>query len=101
MAVFDLKSYFWGMKDPRIDRSKVQKMEDLIFISIACVLCGGESWYDMELYCELKYDWLKTILELPGGIPSHCGSDNRIKSRLSQNLKNITATVSECEKCLI
>jgi len=59
------------MKDPRIDRRKVHKMEDLIFISIACVLCGGESWYDMELYCELKYDWLKTVLELPGGIPSH------------------------------
>lgn len=71
MAVLDLKSYFWGMKDPRIDRRKVHKMEDLIFISIACVLCGGESWYDMELYCKLKYDWLKTILELPGGIPSH------------------------------
>jgi predicted transposase YbfD/YdcC len=71
MAVLDLKSYFCGMKDPRIDRRKVHKMEDLIFISIACVLCGGESWYDMELYCELKYDWLKTFLELPGGIPSH------------------------------
>lgn len=71
MAVLDLKSYFCGMKDPRIDRRKVHKMEDLIFISIASVLCGGESWYDMELYCELKYDWLKTILELPGGIPSH------------------------------
>ena len=71
IAVLDLKSYFCGMHDPRIDRRKVHKMEDLIFISIACVLCGGESWYDMELYCELKYDWLKTILELPGGIPSH------------------------------
>ena len=71
MAVLDLKSYFWGMKDPRIDRRKIHKMEDLIFISLACVLSGGESWYDMELYCQLKYDWLKTFLELPGGIPSH------------------------------
>jgi predicted transposase YbfD/YdcC len=71
MAILDLKSYFWGMKDPRIERTRVHKMEDIIFISVACVLCGGESWYDMELYCELKYDWLKTILELPGGIPSH------------------------------
>lgn len=71
MAILDLKTYFWGMKDPRIERGKIHKMEDLIFISIACVLCGGESWYDMELYCKLKYDWLKTVLELPGGIPSH------------------------------
>ena len=71
MAALDLKLYFCDMEDPRIERGKLHKMEDLIFISIACVLCGGESWYDMELYCKLKYDWLKTILELPGGIPSH------------------------------
>lgn len=82
MATLDLKSYFCGMKDPRIDRRKVHKMEDLIFISIACVLCGGESWYDMELYCKLKYEWLKTILELPGGVPSH-DTFNRFFSALN------------------
>ncbi len=82
MAVLDLKAYFWDMKDPRLERRRIHKMEDLIFISIACVLCGGESWYDMELYCELKYDWLKTILELPGGIPSH-DTFNRFFSALN------------------
>ena len=91
MAILDLKSYFCGMNDPRIDRRKVHKMEDLIFISIACVVCGGESWYDMGLYCKLKYDWLKTFLEFPGGIPSH-DTFNRFFSALCPN---------ELEQCFV
>ena len=47
MTVLDLKSYFCGMKNPRIDRRKEHNMEDLIFISIACLLCGRELWYDV------------------------------------------------------
>lgn len=67
----NVKTYFCTMKDPRISRQRRHKMEDIIFISIACVLCGGESWYDMELFGKQKYDWLKKHLELPNGIPSH------------------------------
>ena len=32
------------MKDPRIDRKKTHSLENIIFISIAAVLCGSETW---------------------------------------------------------
>lgn len=67
----DIKSYFCGMKDPRLSCKSLHKLEDIVFISVACVLCGGESWYDMELFGKQKYDWLSRHLELPNGIPSH------------------------------
>jgi predicted transposase YbfD/YdcC len=31
----------------------------------------GDSWVAIELYGCTKYEWLKTFLKLPNGIPSH------------------------------
>lgn len=66
-----LLSYFSEMKDPRIDRTKRHLFDDIVFIAIASVLCGGESWNDMQEYGEIKKEWLNSFLELPNGIPSH------------------------------
>jgi predicted transposase YbfD/YdcC len=59
------------MKDPRIDRCKLHLLEDIVFISIAAVLSGAETWNDMELYGKQKKQWLSSILSLPNGIPKH------------------------------
>lgn len=64
-------SYFVGMKDPRIDRTKRHLMEDILFISLAAVLSGVETWDEMEQYGNNKQTWLSSVLELPNGIPSH------------------------------
>jgi predicted transposase YbfD/YdcC len=67
----NILSYFSEVTDPRVDRTKFHKLEDIIFIAIASVLCGAETWNDMEDYGNQKTDWLKTIIELPNGVPSH------------------------------
>jgi predicted transposase YbfD/YdcC len=67
----DLLSYFSDLKDPRINRTKRHLVDDIVFIAIASVLCGGESWNDMQEYGEIKKEWLSSFLELPNGIPSH------------------------------
>lgn len=63
--------YFSEMKDPRVERTRYHLLDDIIFISIASVLSGADSWNEMERYGILKKDWLATFLELPYGIPSH------------------------------
>ena len=64
-------SYFSEIKDPRIDRTKRHLLDDIVFIAIASVLSGGDSWNDVEGYGEIKKEWLSSFLELPNGIPSH------------------------------
>jgi hypothetical protein len=59
------------MKDPCIERTKRHLFDDIVFIAIASVLSGGDSWNDMEEYGEIKKEWLSSFLELPNGIPSH------------------------------
>jgi hypothetical protein len=44
---------------------------DIIILSILAVLSGAESWDSIELYDRENIDFLRQILRLPGGIPSH------------------------------
>jgi predicted transposase YbfD/YdcC len=63
--------HFGDLDDPRVDRTKRHQLLDIIAIAICGVICGADSWVDLELFGHSKYDWLKKFLSLPGGIPSH------------------------------
>ena len=64
-------SYFSHLPDPRIDRCKAHLLEDIVFITIAAVISGAETWNEIEAYGESKESWLREHLLLPNGIPSH------------------------------
>lgn len=74
-------TYFSSLTDPRVDRRREHNLEDILFIAIASVICGAESWNDMEEFGKSKEEWLKTFLSLPNGIPSH-DTFNRLFSAL-------------------
>ena len=73
--------YFSGLEDPRVERTKEHGLQDIIFITIAAVICGAETWNDIENYGKSKEPWLKGFLQLPNGIPSH-DTFNRVYSAL-------------------
>lgn len=66
-----ITSYFCSLEDPRSDHTRRHKLIDIITIAICGVICGADSWVDMELFGKSKEGWLKGFLELPNGIPSH------------------------------
>jgi hypothetical protein len=57
--------------DPRVDRTKLHKLEDILVIVLCAVLCGAETWVDIVDFAKAKEAWLRTFLELRHGIPSH------------------------------
>lgn len=63
--------HFRDVTDPRINRNKEHRLEDLIIIAILAVICGADSWTDIEQFGNDKKDWLESFLTLPNGIPSH------------------------------
>jgi hypothetical protein len=73
--------HFLSLPDPRVERSKEHLLEDIIFITIAAVICGCENWNDIEAYSKSKREWLSKYLKLPNGIPSH-DTFNRVFSAL-------------------
>ena len=62
---------FGDVPDPRVDRTKKHKLIDILFITMAAVICGCDEWEEIELYGQKKELWLRKYLELPNGIPSH------------------------------
>jgi len=66
-----LIAHFGGLPDPRINRTKDHDLLDILVIAICTLLCGGETFNDMEDFGRAKADWFKTFLNLRNGIPSH------------------------------
>ena len=66
-----LAHHFADLTDPRIDRSRLHELLDIVAIAICAVVAGADSWDDIEDFGNAKIDWLGTFLDLPNGIPSH------------------------------
>lgn len=57
--------------DPRVERRKLHSLADILSIAICALLCGADSFEDMEVFGEAKLEWFETFLDLSHGIPSH------------------------------
>lgn len=66
-----LLNHFASVEDPRLERTKEHLLINLIAITICAVICGADSWVEIENYGNAKLEWLKQFLVLPNGIPSH------------------------------
>lgn len=73
--------FFSSVTDPRVERTQKHSLESILFISLCAVICGAESWNEIEDYGNAKVDWLERFLYLPNGIPSH-DTFNRVISSL-------------------
>ena len=62
---------FKTLDDPRVNRTKEHELVDIMVIAVCTLLCGGESFNDMEDIGHAKREWFETFLELRNGIPSH------------------------------
>lgn len=67
----DFFAHFSIIPDPRMERTKKHRLIDILFIAVCTIICGGESFTDMQDFGEAKEEWLRKFLELPHGIPSH------------------------------
>jgi len=64
-----LQSCFSDIQDPRVERTRLHQLSDIIVIAVLSLIAGGQGWEDMEAYGSNKRYWLSTFLALPHGIP--------------------------------
>lgn len=72
-AIARMESYFGKIGDPRKGNAKRRKLLVILIIAICAVICGADSWSEIELFGKNKRAWLKTFLGLPNGIPYATG----------------------------
>lgn len=76
-----LLSVFSQIEDNRRDLNKLHELNDILVMAIIAVICGADTWNNIEEYCEAKEEWLSSFLNLTNGIPSH-DTFNRVISSI-------------------
>jgi predicted transposase YbfD/YdcC len=66
-----IATHFGHLSDPRVERTRDHNLLDILTIAICAILAGAEGPTGMETFGNAKEEWLRTILPLPNGIPSH------------------------------
>src|SRR3954447_8006117 len=74
---------FADLPDPRVERCKKHRLSDILVIAVCAVVCGADSFEEIERFGEAKEAWLKGFLDLPNGIPSH-DTFNRVFAALDR-----------------
>ncbi len=69
--VASITEHFERLPDPRVDRTKQHLLQDMLTIAICGVICGLDSFVEIEEFGEAKERWFRTFRKLPNGIPSH------------------------------
>ena len=75
LAAWAFRAHFANLPDPRGDRCKRHPLLDVVTIALCAVICGADSWVEVEQFGTAKQAWLRTFLALPHGTPAHdtCG----------------------------
>jgi len=59
------------IKDPRVERTKLHSLKDILVMAVCGTICGADNWEEIAEFGESKREWFATFLELENGIPSH------------------------------
>jgi predicted transposase YbfD/YdcC len=75
--------YFAELPDPRVNRTKKHRLDDILAVTLCAVICGADSFEEIERFGEAREEWLRRFLALPNGIPSH-DTFNRVLAALDR-----------------
>ncbi len=65
-----ISDFFSDLTQPR-DSNKRHKLIDIITIALCAVICGADTWEDIEEFGHTRKEWFERFLELPHGILGH------------------------------
>jgi len=77
-----LMDHLKTLPDPRVRGRCDHDLVDVLMIALCALLCGAESFNDMEDFGHAKHEWFKTFLRLRHGVPRH-DTFNRVLAALA------------------
>jgi predicted transposase YbfD/YdcC len=64
-----LTEFLDEIEDPRVRRTRLHPLINILVIAVSATLCGAEGWDDMVEFADCKLDWLQERLDMTNGIP--------------------------------
>jgi predicted transposase YbfD/YdcC len=69
----ELESFFdvfSELEDPRIDRSKLHPLPEILLVTVCGVIAGCDGWSDIEQFAKQRQEFLRQYLPFANGVPS-------------------------------
>ncbi|MDR1243360.1 MAG: transposase family protein [Deltaproteobacteria bacterium] len=63
--------HFGDMPDPRQQAKVLYPLSEIILLTLCAIICGADSYVEIEEFGNAKIDFLKRFLPFEHGIPSH------------------------------
>ena len=67
----DFVSHVSNVADPRLDRSKIYQLIDILFVSVAGTLAGCDGPTDIADFARTQLTWCRKFVPLKNGAPAH------------------------------
>lgn len=64
------QDFFDELEDPRVERTKLYPLTEILFVIVCAMICGSDSWRDFVDFGESKLPYLKRFFPFKNGIPS-------------------------------
>ncbi|WP_133309570.1 transposase family protein [Parashewanella spongiae] len=68
--IMDVMKEIEQIEDHRVEANKEYDLADIIFLTIAAVLCGATGWKAINIFGEAQLDWLRQYRPFSNGIPT-------------------------------
>ena len=85
MARRTLVSHFADLPNPRVNRTKKHRLDEILMIALADTVGGARSFEEIGAFGEAYEDWFRDSfgLKLANGVPSH-DTINRVLAALAR-----------------
>ncbi len=70
-ASLDFVDHFSDVEEPRIERTRIHGLIDILFISVAGTIAGCDGPSDIASFATTQLAWCRRFVELKNGVPSH------------------------------
>ncbi len=51
------------IKDPRVERTKLYSLKDILVLTVCATICGADNWEEIAEFGKSKREWFATFLE--------------------------------------
>ena len=69
MSPKQLVAIMSSVPDPRVARTRVHKLVDILVIALLAMINGADGWEEISDFAKVRELWLRGFLELGGGVP--------------------------------
>ena len=70
-ASLDFLDHFSTVSEPRVERTKIHGLIDILFISVAGTIAGCDGPTDIASFARTQLAWCRKFVTLKNGVPSH------------------------------